>query len=74
MVAREMFLLQNPGGSTQTCHNVLGFTDVSARYVALDINKNYQPADVAHTVALGEVLFFCEAPPAIPQGTVILFR
>ncbi len=74
LVARDMFLLQNPGGSTQTCHNVLGFTDVSARYVALDINKNYQPADAAHTVALGEVLFFCELPPAIPQGSIIMVR
>ncbi len=69
LVARDMFLLQNPGGSTQSCHNVLGFTDVSGRYVALDINKNYQPADVNHTVALGEVLFFCEPPPP-PSGNV----
>ncbi|MDA3926021.1 MAG: hypothetical protein PF904_15090 [Kiritimatiellae bacterium] len=67
----DMHLIKNPGGTTQTVHNVLGFADVSARYIALDINENYGYANIP---ALGEALFFCEPLPPVPKGTMILLQ
>ncbi|MDD2599276.1 MAG: hypothetical protein PHO37_08640 [Kiritimatiellae bacterium] len=69
--AAAMNLAKNPGGTTQTVHNVMAFGDVTGRYVALDINENYGDPII---VALGEVQFFCDPLPPIPQGTVILVR
>ncbi|MFO7936771.1 MAG: hypothetical protein R6V06_04095 [Kiritimatiellia bacterium] len=69
LLASDMRLLQNPGGTTQTVHNALGLTDVSGRYIALDVNTSYGYYDYP---ALGEVLFFCEPVPPAPKGTVVL--
>ena len=71
LMASGMQLTLNPGGTTQTVHDVLGFTDVSGRYVALEINENYGSTIMC---ALGEVQFFCEPIPPPPPGTIILVQ
>jgi len=71
LLASGMQLIQNPGGTIQTVHNVLGFTDISGRYVALEIKENYGYQGIA---ALGEVQFFCEPIPPPPAGSVILIQ
>jgi len=54
-VDNDMILKQNPGGTTQTVHNVISLNGINARMVALDINSNYGFNDMS---AMGEVQIF----------------
>ena len=54
-VGSDMTLKQNPGGTTQTVHNVIGLNGVSGRMIALDVNSNYELYNMS---GLGEVQVF----------------